>query len=77
MGEYLPSEGAVERSRSTTIGYLHQDLLSFDTNDSILEVALGAFERVLQLEKEIETLGKELEKSGAAIDEEAAARVHR
>jgi ATP-binding cassette, subfamily F, member 3 len=64
VGDYLPSAGTVERSRSTSIGYLHQDLLSFDTNSSILEVALGAFERVLQLEKEIEEIGKELEKTG-------------
>ena len=64
VGEYLPSSGSVEKSRTTSIGYLHQDLLSFDTNDSILEVALSAFERVLQLEKEIETLGHELEKTG-------------
>jgi ATP-binding cassette subfamily F protein 3 len=64
VGEYTPSEGAVERSRGTTIGYLHQDLLSFDTNDSILNVALGAFERILQLESEIEILGKELEETG-------------
>ena len=64
VGEYLPSKGTVERSRGTSIGYLHQDLLSFDTNDSILQVALGAFERVLHLEKEIETIGKELEKTG-------------
>ncbi|MDE3236772.1 MAG: ABC-F family ATP-binding cassette domain-containing protein [Bacteroidota bacterium] len=63
VGEYLPSKGTVEKSRETTIGYLHQDLLSFDTNDSILEVAMGAFEKVKQLEKEIETLGKELEHS--------------
>jgi ATP-binding cassette subfamily F protein 3 len=63
VGEYLPSEGTVERSRSTTIGYLHQDLLSFDTNGSILEVALGAFEKVLQLEKDIERFGIELEKN--------------
>ncbi|MGI8950579.1 MAG: ribosomal protection-like ABC-F family protein [Chitinophagaceae bacterium] len=61
VGEYQPSEGTVERSRETTIGYLHQDLLSFDTNDSILEVAMSAFEKVKQLEKEIEELGKELE----------------
>src|ERR1700749_4641472 len=60
-GEYLPSKGTVERSRSTTIGYLHQDLLSFDTHGSILEVAMTAFERVLQLEKEIDELGKRLE----------------
>src|SRR6185295_1493188 len=61
-GEYRPSKGTIERSRETSIGYLHQDLLSFDTNDSILKVALGAFEKVLQLEKEIEELGKQLEK---------------
>ena len=64
VGEYSPSAGTVERSRTTTIGYLHQDLLSFDTNDSILQVALGAFEKILQLEKEIEELGKELERTG-------------
>src|ERR1700752_3699434 len=64
VGEYLPSAGTVEKSRNTSIGYLHQDLLSFDTNDSILEVAMGAFEKVKQLEKEIEKLGHELENSG-------------
>ncbi|HMU47521.1 MAG TPA: ABC-F family ATP-binding cassette domain-containing protein [Chitinophagaceae bacterium] len=63
-GQYTPSKGTIERSRTVTIGYLHQDLLSFDTDDSILEVALSAFEKVLQLEKEIEYLGKELEKTG-------------
>lgn len=63
-GQYTPSKGTIERSKSVTIGYLHQDLLSFDTDDSILEVALGAFEKVLQLEKEIEHLGKELERTG-------------
>jgi ATP-binding cassette subfamily F protein 3 len=64
VGEYQPSKGSVERSRGTTIGYLHQDLLSFDTNESILSVALGAFARVLELEKLIESLGIELEKTG-------------
>ncbi len=61
VGQYLPSKGSVEKGRETTIGYLHQDLLSFDTNESILEVGMGAFERVRQLEKEIEELGIELE----------------
>jgi ATP-binding cassette subfamily F protein 3 len=64
VGEYQPSSGTVERSRTTSIGYLHQDLLSFDTNDSILAVAMSAFEKVQQVEKEIELLGKELEKTG-------------
>ena len=61
VGEYTPSKGTVEKSKETTIGYLHQDLLSFDTNDNITEVALSAFERVRELEKEIERLGHELE----------------
>ena len=64
VGEFAPSAGTVERSRGTSMGYLHQDLLSFDTNDSILQVAMAAFEKVLQLEKEIEELGKELERTG-------------
>jgi ATP-binding cassette subfamily F protein 3 len=62
-GEYLPSAGTVERSRSTTIGYLHQDLLSFDTQESILQVAMGAFERVMQIQKDIERIGLELEQA--------------
>ncbi|HEY4148829.1 MAG TPA: ABC-F family ATP-binding cassette domain-containing protein [Chitinophagaceae bacterium] len=63
VGEYQASAGTVERSRDTSIGYLHQDLLSFDSSDSILKVAMGAFERVLQLEKEIEEVGKQLEQT--------------
>jgi ATP-binding cassette subfamily F protein 3 len=63
-GQYQPSAGTVEKGRETTIGFLHQDLLSFDTDDSILEVALGAFEQVKILEKEIEELGRELERTG-------------
>ncbi len=61
VGQYNPSKGTVEKGRDTTIGYLHQDLLSFDTNETITEVALGAFERVRELEKEIDQLGKDLE----------------
>ena len=60
-GEYMPTKGTVERGKTTTIGYLHQDLLSFDTGGSILTVAMSAFEKVIALEKEIETLSKALE----------------
>ncbi len=71
-GEYSPSAGTVERSRNISIGYLHQDLLSFDTGDSILKVAMGAFDRVLSLEKELEQLANEMEaeeKAGKAQSE--------
>jgi len=60
-GELKPSEGSVERSRNTTIGYLHQDLLSFDTSESILEVALHAFDKVKKIEKDLEEATKALE----------------
>ena len=62
--QYSPAEGTVEQGKGVTIGFLHQDLLSFDTEDSILEVAMGAFERVKQVEKELELVGAELERTG-------------
>lgn len=61
VGELQPSVGTVEKSRDTSIGYLHQDLLSFDTNETITEVALGAFEKVRAVEKLIVELGNQLE----------------
>ena len=61
VGEYAPSAGTVERSRNTSIGYLHQDLLSFDTNESIVEVAMHAFDKAKALEKELDKMAKELE----------------
>jgi ATP-binding cassette subfamily F protein 3 len=61
VGEYQPSAGTVERSRSTSIGYLHQDLLSFDTSESIADVAMHAFDKAKALEKELDRMTKELE----------------
>jgi len=61
VGQYSPSVGSVEKSRDTTIGYLHQDLLSFDTNSSITEVAMEAFEKVMALQREQHELEKLLE----------------
>ncbi len=63
-GQYTPAKGNVEKGRETSIGFLHQDLLGFDTEDSILEVALGAFERVKELERQLEVMGEELAKTG-------------
>jgi ATP-binding cassette subfamily F protein 3 len=52
----------VERSRTTSIGYLHQDLLSFDTNESILEVALHAFDQARKIQKELDEILAAIEK---------------
>ena len=65
--QFLPSAGTVEKGKETTVGFLHQDLLSFDTEESILQVALSAFEKVMTLEKEIESIGIELEKSSDEV----------
>ena len=76
-GQFMPNKGTVEKGRETTIGFLHQDLLSFDTEDSILEVAMGAFERVKELEKEIEDIGKRLEQTGdETLAHDYADRLH-
>jgi len=63
VGEYLPSEGTVERSRNTSIGYLHQDLLSFSSEESILQVAMHAFDKAKQIEKELAVITAQLEKT--------------
>lgn len=60
VGEYQPSEGTVERARNMTIGYLHQDLLSFDTNESILQVARHAFDKAVSIEKELQEITDKL-----------------
>ena len=63
IGEYSVSEGQVNRSKTLTIGYFHQDLQSLETDESILEVAKGAYEKALVIEKEIKKLEIELENS--------------
>jgi len=67
VGEYAPSAGTVERGRNTSIGYLHQDLLSFDTSESIVEVAMHAYDKAKALEKELDRLAKAIEE--ASTDE--------
>lgn len=61
VGEYQPTRGTIERSRSTSIGYLHQDLLSFDTNESILQVALHAFDKARKVQEELDEITRKLE----------------
>jgi ATP-binding cassette, subfamily F, member 3 len=60
-GEYQPSEGSIAKPRDLTIGFLNQDQLSFESDDTILNVALTAFADALKLEKEIEDILKKME----------------
>ncbi|MBL0054002.1 MAG: ABC-F family ATP-binding cassette domain-containing protein [Bacteroidetes bacterium] len=59
--EYSLSGGEITGRKDMSIGFLNQDLLSYESDDSILEVAMQAFEKELILEKKIEALLVELE----------------
>lgn len=61
VGEYQADAGSISKSGDCTIGFLNQDLLSYQTEDSILMVAMEGFERELQLQREIDEVLHEME----------------
>ena len=61
VGEYQPDAGNISKSGDCTIGFLNQDLLSYQTDDSILNVAMQGFERQLDLHHQIEAVLHEME----------------
>ncbi|MEO1049185.1 MAG: ABC-F family ATP-binding cassette domain-containing protein [Bacteroidota bacterium] len=60
-GDYQPSEGSISKSKECTIGFLNQDLLSYQTDDSILSVAMQAFGEAVETQKQIDKILKQLE----------------
>lgn len=60
-GEYQPSEGTLTKSKDCTIGFLNQDLLSYESEESIYHVALQAFEKALKLQHEIDEILQRME----------------
>ncbi|MBS1779906.1 MAG: ABC-F family ATP-binding cassette domain-containing protein [Bacteroidetes bacterium] len=61
MREYTPDAGVINKPKDVTLGFFNQDLLSFSTSNSILSVAMTAFERAHEVEKVMDRLIKELE----------------
>jgi ATP-binding cassette subfamily F protein 3 len=61
VGEYQPDAGNISKSGDCTIGFLNQDLLSYQTDDSILNVAMQGFERQLELHHQIEKVLHQME----------------
>lgn len=61
VGEYTPTSGTISMAKDLKIGYLNQDLLSSQADNTILHVAMEAFERQNQLHTEIEALLEKLE----------------
>lgn len=60
-GEFSPSSGEITKSKGCTIGFLNQDLLSYLTEDSILSVAMEAFGRAQELQRQMDHLLHKME----------------
>lgn len=60
-GDYQPSSGEIQKAKDCTIGFLNQDLLSYQSEDCILDVALEAFKETLKLQDEIDKVLKQME----------------
>ena len=61
IGNAQVTEGEISKSKDCTIGFLNQDLLSYQSDESILTVAMQAFERANQLQKRIDDILKKME----------------
>jgi ATP-binding cassette, subfamily F, member 3 len=60
-GEYTPDSGQITKSNDCSVGFLNQDLLSYESDDSILSVAMQAFEKELAIQKKIDHILEEME----------------
>ncbi|MEO8795538.1 MAG: ABC-F family ATP-binding cassette domain-containing protein [Daejeonella sp.] len=61
VGDYSATSGTISMAKDLKMGYLNQDLLSYQSDKSILHVAMEAFERQNQLHTEIEAILKKME----------------
>ncbi|SHL13770.1 ABC-F family ATP-binding cassette domain-containing protein [Hymenobacter psychrotolerans] len=61
VGEYKPDGGSISMSKDVSLGFLNQDLLSYDSHESILVVAMQAFAEALDLQKKIDAILVEFE----------------
>ncbi len=60
-GDYKLDAGDISMSKDCSIGFLNQDLLSYQSEDSILNVAMMAFQEAVDAHKKIEAILKKLE----------------
>ncbi len=60
-GEYTPDEGDISKAGDCTIGFLNQDLLSYESEEPILNVAMQAFEEAMQIQRDIDSVIRKME----------------
>ena len=61
VNDGTPSEGEISMSKETTIGFLNQDLLSYQSDESIVDVAMKAFSETIRIGHQIDEILKEME----------------
>ncbi|UOG73575.1 ABC-F family ATP-binding cassette domain-containing protein [Hymenobacter tibetensis] len=61
VGEYKPDGGSISMSKDVSLGFLNQDLLSYDSHEPILIVAMQAFAEALDVQKKIDVVLQEFE----------------
>lgn len=61
IGDYQPTSGEISKSKECTIGFLNQDLLSYQSDESILSIAMQAFEEANQLQHQIDKILHQME----------------
>jgi len=60
-GELTVNSGSISKAKDCTLGFLNQDLLSYQTDDAILTVAMGAFKEAVETQRQIEKILHRLE----------------
>lgn len=61
IGDYQPTSGEISKSKECTIGFLNQDLLSYQSSESILSIAMEAFEEANKLQHQIDKILHQME----------------
>lgn len=60
-GELTVNAGSISKAKDCTIGFLNQDLLSYQTDDAILTVAMEAFKEAVETQRQLEKVIHQLE----------------
>lgn len=60
-GEVTPTKGEISKSKESTIGFLNQDLLSYQSDEPIVDVAMQAFQETIRIGHEIDDILKKME----------------
>ena len=76
IGDYQPTSGEISKSKDCSIGFLNQDLLSYQSDESILSIAMEAFEEANRLQHQIDKYlhQMEVDYNDALVDKLAKAQ---